>query len=309
MCSNGAGSSFEMEPELEKIVKELESGADESEPPFYSVKTLQPEDFKVEVIGIGSIADLSDEKLQKLIALSKQAKFGKGEQTVLDTKVRYTQEIDASNLKIMLNQQVFETMLDEMRVELELPHGTKLQAHLYNMLVYTSGQFFKPHQDSEKLDDMVATLVISLPFAHIGGNLIIRHQGSEFSFSTEELSPTQVKCVAFYTDCEHEVKEIRQGFRNKQELAYEVLSKVGMVAINLHNVNAILALQAAYGIDWCLKLVKHWRQEQHKVEIKEILGLIQNTVGKIDDAVLIMQIYKTLALPISFSVEKKGFAP
>lgn len=213
--SNGAGSSFEMQPDLEKIVAELESssGADEQEVPFYSVKTLKPEDFKVEVEGVGVIANLSDENLQKLIAFSKQAKFGKGEQTVLDTKVRYTQEIDASNLRITLNEQVFETMLDEMRSELGLPKGTKLQAHLYNMLVYTPGQFFKPHQDSEKLENMVATLVISLPFAHIGGDLIIRHQGSEFSFNTEAISPTEIKCVAFYTDCEHEVKEVRQGFR------------------------------------------------------------------------------------------------
>jgi hypothetical protein len=34
------------------------------------------------------------------------------------------------------------------------------------MLVYGKGQFFLPHQDSEKDDAMVGTLVVSLPSAN-----------------------------------------------------------------------------------------------------------------------------------------------
>jgi hypothetical protein len=33
----------------------------------------------------------------------------------------------------------------------------------HSMLVYGKGQFFLPHQDSEKNDAMVGTLVLSLP--------------------------------------------------------------------------------------------------------------------------------------------------
>ena len=45
------------------------------------------------------------------------------------------------------------------------------------MLVYGKGQFFLPHQDSEKDDAMVGTLVVSLPSAHTGGELVIEHAG------------------------------------------------------------------------------------------------------------------------------------
>ena len=46
----------------------------------------------------------------------------------------------------------------------------EVQAHLHNLLIYGPGQFFKPHQDTEKRG-MVATLVLVWPSAHIGGAL------------------------------------------------------------------------------------------------------------------------------------------
>lgn len=38
----------------------------------------------------------------------------------------------------------------------------KLDSHLYNLLLYESGSFFLPHRDGEKLDRMVATLVVAV---------------------------------------------------------------------------------------------------------------------------------------------------
>ena len=45
------------------------------------------------------------------------------------------------------------------------------------MLVYGKGQFFLPHQDSEKDDSMVGTLVVSLPSHHTGGELVVSMPG------------------------------------------------------------------------------------------------------------------------------------
>ena len=56
-------------------------------------------------------------------------------------------------------------VLDGVRDELGLPPTTKLRAELHAMLVYGKGQFFLPHQDSEKDDAMVGTLVVTLPSA------------------------------------------------------------------------------------------------------------------------------------------------
>ncbi len=60
-------------------------------------------------------------------------------------------------------------VLDDVRDELRLLPTTKRRAELHAMLVYGKGQFFLPHQDSEKDDAMVGTLVVSLPSAHTGG--------------------------------------------------------------------------------------------------------------------------------------------
>ncbi|CAM3395379.1 2OG-Fe(II) oxygenase [Kibdelosporangium persicum] len=78
------------------------------------------------------------------------------------------------------------------------------------MLVYGKGQFFLPHQDSEKDDAMVGTLVVSLPSAHTGGELVIDHAGKSTSYraSKEELT-----FVAFYADCRHQVTPVRSGYR------------------------------------------------------------------------------------------------
>lgn len=78
------------------------------------------------------------------------------------------------------------------------------------MLVYGKGQFFLPHQDSEKHDGMVGTLVVSLPSVHSGGELVIDHAGESRAYraSREDLT-----LVAFYSDCRHEVTPVRSGYR------------------------------------------------------------------------------------------------
>jgi hypothetical protein len=83
------------------------------------------------------------------------------------------------------------------------------------MLIYGPGQFFDMHQDSEKLENMVATLVVVLPSPHIGGDLIIEHGKQEYIFSSEHINPdlSSVKCIGFYADCKHKVEKIKQGYR------------------------------------------------------------------------------------------------
>src|SRR5437764_13864563 len=78
------------------------------------------------------------------------------------------------------------------------------------MLVYGKGQFFLPHQDSEKDDAMVGTLVVSLPSAHTGGELVVEHGGESVAYRT---SKEELSFVAFYADCRHQVKPVRSGYR------------------------------------------------------------------------------------------------
>ena len=179
---------------------------------FASQYELNPNDVQINVDGVGLLNfPIQQHDIQNLLKVSSPAKFGLREQTLLDTAVRDTLEISANQLHIQCNDSAFENMLDDMRDILGLSENAKLTAHLHNMLIYGSGQFFKPHQDSEKLDGMVATLVVILPSSHIGGDLIIDHNKSQHRFVSEHLDARTLKCLAFYADCHHEVETIREG--------------------------------------------------------------------------------------------------
>ena len=54
-------------------------------------------------------------------------------------------------------------ILATVREELGLPYAAGLTADLHSLLVYEPDQFFLAHQDSEKSDNMVATMVVTLP--------------------------------------------------------------------------------------------------------------------------------------------------
>lgn len=181
---------------------------------FYVEEELDCTDLSITIAGIGSIQfPIQMNSIELLLKESTAAKFGLREQTLLDTTVRDTSEISADKISIQINQQKFTQMLVHMRDSLGLSENGILTPYLHNLLIYGPGQFFKLHQDSEKIDGMVATLVIILPSAHIGGDLIIQHQQHSFHFESESIVPQSLKCVAFYADCQHEVKSVKQGYR------------------------------------------------------------------------------------------------
>ncbi|MFD3740542.1 2OG-Fe(II) oxygenase [Streptomyces sp. NPDC058629] len=88
--------------------------------------------------------------------------------------------------------------LEHFRDELGLPASTRLRAEPHALLVYGKGRFFLPHQDSEKDDAMVGTLVLSLPSAHTGGELVIAPAGQS---RTYRASKTELSLVAFEPPC------------------------------------------------------------------------------------------------------------
>jgi hypothetical protein len=161
----GCGTSaFELPPELarERLAKLLDdaqaSGA-------FSAQILAPADA-LQVDGVGAVQTPVRAPLaKKLIAVAQPAKFGRGEQTFTDASVRDTWEITPG--LVTLDGPTWEAtlgaVLDDVRDELGLLPTTKLRAELHAMLVYGNGQFFLPHQDSEKDDAMVGTKLSARP--------------------------------------------------------------------------------------------------------------------------------------------------
>ncbi len=78
------------------------------------------------------------------------------------------------------------------------------------MLVYAPGQFFLEHQDSEKEDAMVASLVVGLPSTFKGGALEVRHGSKTVTYRG---SKKALSFVAFYSDCRHQVRPVASGYR------------------------------------------------------------------------------------------------
>jgi predicted 2-oxoglutarate/Fe(II)-dependent dioxygenase YbiX len=171
----------------------------------------------LEVEGLGPVGlPLTAKAAEELIRHCDRAPYGKGEETLVDTKVRRVWKMDPGRFSLTnpaWNQWIGEAVA-KVQVELGL-EKQKLESHLHDLLVYQPGSFFLPHRDGEKLDRMVATLVVVLPSNYEGGELVVRHDGEEkvIDFPSDKASSFQIHFAAFYADCEHEVRPIRKGYR------------------------------------------------------------------------------------------------
>jgi hypothetical protein len=78
------------------------------------------------------------------------------------------------------------------------------------------GSFFKSHKDTPRRDDMFGSLVFILPADHTGGELILKHKSQEYNFDAASLLQdrfNQIAYIAFYSDVDHEVKQVTSGHR------------------------------------------------------------------------------------------------
>ncbi|RJQ89316.1 2OG-Fe(II) oxygenase [Amycolatopsis panacis] len=195
---------------------------------FSAQMTAPAQVLELEVSGAGRVRlPVRAPMAKKLIAVARPAMFGRGEKTLTDTSVRDTWELTPDQFTLGGSgwTALLDGVLEHFRDELGLPRRTRLRAEPHSMLVYGKGQFFLPHQDSEKHDAMIATLVVSLPSVHTGGELVIDHAGESRSYraSREDLT-----LVAFYSDCRHEVTPVRSGYR--LTLTFNLLADTGTSA-------------------------------------------------------------------------------
>jgi hypothetical protein len=170
----------------------------------------------LEIDGVGTIGvPLPAAQAKELKQHFEQAPYGKGTKTLVDTDVRRVWRLTPDRFSLTNPAWVgaLHKIVSDVQRDLGL-EKQKLKPHLYDLLLYEKGSFFLPHKDGEKLDRMVATLVIMLPSTYAGGELVVRHEGQEavVDFSGEQ-GKFQTHYAAFYADCEHEVKPLQAGFR------------------------------------------------------------------------------------------------
>lgn len=165
----------------------------------------------VTVAGVGPLGrSLSAADATRLREASRQARFGHRERTLLDPAVRDTGELGPEAIELAWSADARDRLLREVAAAL----GTgPLEARLHNLLIYGPGQFFKPHQDTEKHAGMVGTLVLIWPSSHLGGELRIRHGSDELRFASQQLHEAGIRWAAFFADCRHEVLPVEEGYR------------------------------------------------------------------------------------------------
>jgi hypothetical protein len=173
--------------------------------------TAKTDDLSLEVEGFGHVKfPVPPAKARRLLGLGQPARFGRGEETLTDPDVRDTWEIPKRLVRAEWNDATLKDILATVKEELGLPNAAELTADLHSLLVYEPMQFFLAHQDSEKDDSMIGTLVVTLPSGYTGGELMVGHNEEWKAYRG---SKTALSLVAFYADCRHEVLRVESGYR------------------------------------------------------------------------------------------------
>lgn len=194
--------------DLSALLRDLRSGGS-----FATRRTAPIDDLAIEVTGVGELGlPVTAAQAKQLRLVVRPTKYGHGDQTILDRRVRDTWEVPRSRVRVEKRRwnRTLRPMLDTIRDDLGLPSESSLDAQLHSMLLYEPGQFFAAHQDSEKDDRMIATLVVLLPSRSTGGDLVVAHRGESVQYNG---SASSLAFVAFYADTRHEVLPIETGHR------------------------------------------------------------------------------------------------
>lgn len=169
---------------------------------------------RIEVEGVGQIAlPLLPSQARRLIKAATRAPYGRGQETVVDTKVRRTWQIEGMRVAIGGRHWPKTVAGIVARAADGLGVTGPVTAELYKLLVYDKGGFFVSHRDTEKAPGMFATLVLALPSQSEGGELVVRHKDREVRLDLTCDEPSEIAFAAFYADCVHEVLPVTAGCR------------------------------------------------------------------------------------------------
>ncbi|KAL6055633.1 Fe2OG dioxygenase domain-containing protein [Balamuthia mandrillaris] len=142
---------------------------------------------------------------------------GRGMETVVDTRVRSSKEFSANDFSFAnpLWTASVAALAQEVATQLGAV-GCKVEARPYKLLLYSQGDHFLPHRDTEKEKGMFATLIIQLPSRCQGGALVVSQGGVRQTYDFGEssgMAAFQCHFAGHYADVEHEVREVTSGHR------------------------------------------------------------------------------------------------
>jgi hypothetical protein len=165
-----------------------------------------------------NFSELTNGEIDLLKEKARLSVCGKGEKTVFDLEIRKSFSLNLSSSAKTNIENHFKDKSKKLVNTLEIEENFTLELH--DLVIFEKGGFFKPHRDSEKNSQMVATLVAVCPTECEGGSFVVN--GKE-DFQKNSL-------IIFYPDCLHEVKEVLEG--NKVLFVFNVIGKYKKVCID-----------------------------------------------------------------------------
>jgi hypothetical protein len=157
--------------------------------------------FKSSTFGPSGVLNVPE-----LIESAKPSCFGKGPETVFDTEVRNSLEIDA----VELNMELLEKLSYNFKLN-QLSTSMYLSVKPYKLVIYQEGGHFGEHVDTVRGEGHVGTLVYFCNSEFTGGELEVRSRGIVRSFNKPN------SWVALYGDCKHSVLPVTSGNTREQE--------------------------------------------------------------------------------------------
>ena len=171
----------------------------------------------------------NETNIKELIKYMKHAPYGNlaTRETVIDHDVRKTLELDAKDFSINgpAWANFMKKQLQQLKDKFVLPETTTVHANLYKLLLYEPGGFFMKHKDTEKESGMFATMAVVLPCLFKGGDVVVTHNDKEEIFKASENSGSvdKVTVITWFSDIDHEVKPVTEGYRLC--LIYNIIAK------------------------------------------------------------------------------------
>ncbi|PBK72531.1 hypothetical protein ARMSODRAFT_882642 [Armillaria solidipes] len=218
--------------------------------------------------GIGPIGlPLSPRDARLIIECASQAPYGHNEQTIVNTEVRDTWEIDQGSIKF--ENPVWDTFLKQTVVptvsqSLGTP-STNVRCDLYKLLLYQEGSHFHKHQDTAKVPGMFGTIIIILPSPYKGGEVHVSHSGSSQVFDFSEQSLVSTSVLAWYTDVFHEVRPVKSGYR--LALSYNLVQTVPTAALpSLPNMHSTVQLLR--------RVLRKWRKDSFQSDPVDLVAYV-----------------------------------
>ena len=156
---------------------------------------------------------ISEIVMTKLLGVCSVASYGYKGKDMVDKNYRNAFKLDPDNF-ITSFQLCATPILQE--IQSIVPTVFDLKAELYKLNIYARGGFFKAHVDTPCSERMFGSLVVCLPTQFTGGELIVRHHKEEIKYdwsSTASDTSSTLHWAAFFSDVEHEVLPVSEGYR------------------------------------------------------------------------------------------------